>query len=47
MKIHGDDMVSAGTCEQVRDQRASLRNPLPVSHLRLESRGLCGVCGLS
>jgi hypothetical protein len=47
MKIHGDDVISAGTCEQVRDQRASLRNPLPISHLRLERRGLCGVGRLS
>jgi hypothetical protein len=43
VKIHGDDMVGASTCEQVRNQRARLRNPLPIADLRLKSRGLGGV----
>lgn len=41
MKVHGDDMVCAGACEQISDQSASLSNPLSVSDLRLESRGFC------
>jgi hypothetical protein len=47
VKIHGDDMVGASTCEQVRNQRARLRNPLPIADLRLKSRGLGGVRRLS
>jgi hypothetical protein len=41
VQIHGNDMVCAGACEEVCDERAGLGNPLPVADLGLEGGGLC------
>ena len=42
VQVHGNDMVSAGACEEVGDQSTSLSNPLAISNLGLESRRLGG-----
>jgi hypothetical protein len=41
VQVHGNDMVCAGACEEVCNERAGLGNPLPVADLRLKGGGLC------
>ena len=36
MEIHGNDVVSASTCKEVRDQCSGLSDPLSISDLGLK-----------
>ena len=41
MEIHSNDVISASASQKVCDQGTGLGDPLAVSDLGLESRGLC------
>lgn len=41
MEIHSNDVIRASASQKIRDQSTGLGDPLAVSDLGLESRGLC------
>ena len=40
VQVHGDDVVGAGAGEQVGDEGARLRHPLPIATLGAEVGGM-------